>query len=155
MTNKSSIKEALVHYDTGTWGVDLEICFKEDNFLEGDSFNDQAEEQLDTVENGPKKTLPTEDIKMQNSMPAEEPDEVIIYEWDLEVLDKIFSEKEEGKSIMHGLHSMWLVYFSKLIAKQDNEIKKLGQNVGKRSSVILNGKKIKLIRLGSIRHTQL
>ena len=68
-----------------------------------------------------------------------ENDEVILYEWDLETLDKIFSEKEEGKNIMHGLHSMWLVYFSKLITKSDKEIKKSIKNTAKRSEVILNG----------------
>jgi hypothetical protein len=126
-----------VHYETGTWCVDLEICFKEDNLLDNLSDdNVESLEMLDTIDDGPRKT---EDIKVLNSITEQDPEEVILYEWDLEVLDKIFSEKEEGKNIMHGLHSMWLVYFSKLIAKQDSEIKKLGHGVAKRASVVLNG----------------
>ncbi len=136
ITNKASIRDALNNYDTGTWGVDFEITFKEDNLLDSISNEGVEDELLESKDNMPKFTLDTKNTLTSN---LEEIDEVIVYEWDLEVLDKIFSEKEEGKNIMHGLHSMWLVYFSKLIAKQDNEIKKLGTTLNKRSSMVLNG----------------
>ena len=138
ITNKASIRDALNNYDTGTWGVDFEITFKEDNLLDSISNEGAEDELLESKENMPKITLDTKNTLTSN---LDDIDEVIVYEWDLEVLDKIFSVKEEGKNIMHGLHSMWLVYFSKLIAKQDNEIKKLGTILNKRTSMVLNGNK--------------
>lgn len=114
----------------------MEIVFKEDNIL--DFISEDEVERINKKDNEDteRKTLNTEETKNSSMVDCEE---VILYEWDLDVLDKIFSEKEEGKNIMHGLHSMWLVYFSKLIAKSDKEIKKIGNNIGRQASMILNG----------------
>jgi len=126
-----SIRKALELNETGIWNVDCHITlskgFKSPTSARLNMIEDKVS-VLDTqaFENS---SVDDDDVDFLANDKSKE-NEVVIYEWDLEALDKIYSHKAYGTSILNGLHAIWLKYSSKIILSGRKYNDTLNKNEG-------------------------
>jgi hypothetical protein len=131
ISRKEVLLKALKEFDTGEWGANLSVSvLPPDENVEDDnsSLHNEKEQQINVSVHHGDHTI----------SPVDEDNTVIIYEFDLRNMDKIFTNKDHGLSIMRGLHSIWLKYCSEIVRKVD-----LGNLIGNVASISGVGRKFK------------
>jgi hypothetical protein len=106
ISKKESLSQALKDYDTGDWGVNMQVFVDSYDIVNENLSFDQASETKDFG------------ISMSKDLNPED-SQVIIYEFELNNIEKIFSDSHYGTAIMRGLHSRWLKYCSDIVKKVD------------------------------------
>jgi hypothetical protein len=106
ISKKESLSQALKEYDTGDWGVSMQVYVDTIDIV-----NDNISFEL----GGESRDLGISVSKEINP----EDSQIVIYEFELNNIDKIFSDTHYGIAIMRGLHSRWLKYCSDIVKKVD------------------------------------
>lgn len=132
--------------DFGSWGLDIRVIFP--NRLKSFEFNRKDSSCHDDC-NITEDSFSLSDIDIANSAESEtfysenldqyEGKEVIFYEFELEALNELFEDKEDGKSIKNGLEALWLVYLSNFISRSDKQIILRSNSIGHSKSTLMHG----------------
>lgn len=120
ISKKDSLSQALKEFDTGSWGVNLKVVvdsndvtgFNEE-YIYDDFFQDK-----DDLKTEMKLDVGTSNINISRDLKDDE-NFVILYEFELNKIDKVFLNPNCGTQIMRGLHSIWLKYCADIVKKVD------------------------------------
>lgn len=108
ISRKESLHRALKDFDTGEWGLSMNVVMEEDlNEVSGDNINNNSELLGDSRN------------QSRDLSRVDEDNTVIMYEFELSALDSVFSDPSHGTAIMRGLHSIWLQYCSNIVKRVD------------------------------------
>lgn len=116
ISRKDTLIKALKEFDTGEWGATLNVKVElpEESEEAGSFLSEEAEPHHD------KHNISVHKFdKSEHTILFDEDNTVIIYEFDLRNIDKIFTKTDCGNNIMRGLHSIWLKYCSEVVKKVD------------------------------------
>jgi hypothetical protein len=114
ISKKESLNQALRDSDTGEWNVSIhiEVNQETDFCLEHEDCENEIRVQTNTNVNNSRDTY---NLKDEDNM-------VILYEFELNHMNQIFSHGTHGGTIMRGLHSIWLKYCTDIVKKVDQSI---------------------------------
>ena len=104
ISKKESLSQALRDYDTGEWNISMQVLIDS-----SDQINESVSFDLGGTDLG---MSLSKEINLEDH-------QVVIYEFELNNIEKIFSDNFYGIQIMRGLHSRWLKYCSEIVKKVD------------------------------------
>jgi hypothetical protein len=120
ISKKDSLSQALREFDTGGWNVNLKVIV-DSNDITGfneDYINEDFFQDKDDIKTEMKLDVGTSNISMSRDLKDDE-SIVILYEFELNKIDTVFSNPNYGTQIMRGLHSIWLKYCADIVKKVD------------------------------------
>lgn len=117
ISSKESLFKALKDFDTGEWGVSLNIFVDENSVNKAENDSGIFEKNDNTL--GGLEFDDKINICNDTYIGTDEDYTVIVYEFELRHIHEVFSDASYGLSIMRGLHSIWLKYCSDIVRRVD------------------------------------